>query len=363
MKRTLGRIVRASCPAFKASCSRRQALAVLAAAPWAAGCTARQENEVTVYCALDREFAAPILSAFERTQQPPVSVRAKFDIESTKTIGLVNRIVAERERPTADLFWNNELLHTLRLQRMDLLQPIGWDLPADWPSELRASDNTWCGFAARARVLLINQELLSDPASWPTRVEDLADPRWQGKCGWARPAFGTTATHAAVWAAQLGDAAARQRIREIRRNARTLSGNKQVAVAVAAGQLAWGLTDTDDAVIERDRNPKLAIVFPDQQPGQVGTLRIPNSVAVLRGAPHPIAAAALANFLVSRGTEERLAMGDSSQIPIHREASVQPRVLPATPVRWMDVDYTSAANAWEELAPWLEEELSRPTDG
>src|SRR5262249_39119093 len=74
---------------------------------------------VTVYAALDREFAAPILEAY--AQRTAVSVLPKFDVESTKTVGLTNLIMAEAVHPRCDLFWNNEILNTLRLKEKGLL--------------------------------------------------------------------------------------------------------------------------------------------------------------------------------------------------------------------------------------------------
>ncbi len=185
-----------------------------------------------------------------------------------------------------------------------------------------ASDGTWCGFAARARVLLVNTKLIANPNEYPRSVDELADPKWSKQCAMARPLFGTTATHFAVIRERAGRDATIEQLKAIRDNAVILSGNKQVAQAVAAGTVAWGLTDTDDAIIEKDLGRNVAIVFPDQAPDQPGTLRIPNTVAVLKAAPHKVAAGMLADYLVRPDTEERLAMGDSSQIPLSRTREI-----------------------------------------
>jgi iron(III) transport system substrate-binding protein len=312
------------------------------------GCVPRAESDVVVYSALDEEFAFPILNAFERSTDHETGVIPKFDVESTKTVGLVNRIIAEQEQPVCDLFWNNEIMHTVRLQKMGLLQSLNLDLPPDYPTDMVASDGTWCGFAARARVLLVNTKLIPNPADYPTSVADLSDPKWEKNCAMARPLFGTTATHFAVLRELEGREATLERLQKIQKNAVILSGNKQVAQAVASGRVAWGLTDTDDAIIEKDSGEPVAIVFPDQAPDQWGTLRIPNTIAVLKNAPHAVAAAQLADYLVSPETEERLAMGNSSQLPVHRAIKFPPRVLPADPIRWMRVDFEAAAEGWDE---------------
>ena len=53
-----------------------------------------------------------------------VEVLPKFDVESTKTVGLTKLILAESANPRCDLFWNNEILNTLRLRQKGLLEPF-----------------------------------------------------------------------------------------------------------------------------------------------------------------------------------------------------------------------------------------------
>ena len=91
-----------------------------------------------------------------------------------------------------------------------------------------------------------------------------------------------------------------------------LSGNKGVAQAVGSGKLAFGLTDTDDAMGEIDAGSPVAIVYPDREPDGLGTLFIPNVLALIKGSPHPDEAAKLANYLLSPEVEAALATGPSA---------------------------------------------------
>ena len=323
----------------------------------AIGCVRQPENAVVIYTAADREYSQPILDAFER-RSSGVEVVAQFDVEATKSVGLANRIQSESLKPQCDIFWNNELMHTLNLEKQGLLQSIRWDIPSDWPGNMRSPQGNWVGIAARGRVLIVSRDLLPDAEQWPTSVMDLADPKWAGRCGVAFPLFGTTATHFTILMEQLGEEKAIEFFQKVVGNAIVLSGNKQVALQVASGRLAWGLTDTDDALIEIDAGMPVEIVFPDQQPHQPGTLRIPNSVAVIANCPHPVAAAQLANFLVSEDTEGRLAMGSSGQFPIrphHPQASragldfAGNRLM----IRWMEADFSLAADRWPDASARL----------
>ena len=115
---------------------------------------------VVVYSSQDREFAEPVLADYGR--RAGVEVLPKFDIESTKTVGLTQLLIQEAARPRCDLFWNNELLNTLRLKEKGLL--ASWSPPnaSGIPDEFKARDGTWYGFAARARILIVNTEKMPE---------------------------------------------------------------------------------------------------------------------------------------------------------------------------------------------------------
>lgn len=313
------------------------------------GCVPNTEDTVVIYSAADREYAQPILAGFQRRNEG-TKIAPVFDVESTKSVGLVARIESEAKRPRCDVFWNNEVIHTIRLAKQGLLQPVNWDIPADWPSEMLGTDGVWLGIAARARILLVNRDLIGDER--PTSVMDLADPKWKGKCAFAEPLAGTTATHFAILDTTLGKDKARDFFEAAKKNAIVVSGNKQVAQMVASGKCAFGLTDTDDALIEIEQGLPVEIVFPDQQPDQSGAIRIPNTLCVPKDAPHPVAAAKLANYLASEDTEGRLAMGPSGQFPVRPNHPQKSRAT-RDDVLWMDVNFEAAADRWPQLAEEL----------
>src|SRR6185295_263861 len=115
----------AGVPCLKGNCSMRQiakwsglwcsALGLLALG----GCKPSDgKQEVVVYTAL--EFARPIFDDFEA--EANIRVLPKWDTAATKTTGLVQAILAESNRPRCDVFWNNEILNTLRLEQKGLLE-------------------------------------------------------------------------------------------------------------------------------------------------------------------------------------------------------------------------------------------------
>jgi iron(III) transport system substrate-binding protein len=321
------------------------------------GCTSKSQPEVVVYAALDREFSEPVLREFEA--QEKVVIRAKYDIESTKTIGLVTTIIQEQNRPRCDVFWNNEILHTMRLEKLGLLAPFEFPGSDKWPAEFRSPSGTWYGMAARARVIIVNTKLVK-AEDRPHSIRDLADARWKDRCGLAKPLFGTTATHAAVLFAAWGEDDAKAFFHDVRGNAQVLSGNKQVALAVASGQLAWGVTDTDDAIIEKDAGRPVEIIFPDQGEDEPGVLMIPNSVVLIKDAPHAAEAQRLLIYLYDEkhNVEAQLASGPSAQFPINPAVKTGPRVAPKAALKIMKADFAAAAEQWDSAAQFLKSEFA-----
>src|SRR5215207_3182894 len=78
-------------------------------------------REVTVYVSTDRVFSEPVLRAYE--QETNVKVNAVYDTEETKSTGLANRLLAEKNNPQADVFWSNEPVRTLVLKQRGVLAP------------------------------------------------------------------------------------------------------------------------------------------------------------------------------------------------------------------------------------------------
>ena len=193
----------------------------------------------------------------------------------------------------------------------------------------------------------------------PHGLADLLNPKWKGKIGIAKPLYGTTATHAACLFAVWGEEKARKFFQDLKANdVQILSGNKQVATAVGSGQIAFGLTDTDDAMGEVEAGSPVVIVYPDREPGQLGTLFIPNTLAMIKGAPHRDAARTLADRILSPEVEEALADGPSAQIPLLKSTRKSARVETPATVHPMDVDFQAAAKVWDRAAVVLTELFS-----
>lgn len=314
------------------------------------------QGEVIVYTALDREFSEPILKLFEQRTQ--IRVRPVYDTEAVKTVGLVNRLLAERERPRADVFWNNEILRSIQLKHEGLTQPYKSPSAATIPSKFKDYEGYWTGFAARARVILVNRKVLPDEAQWPTRVQDLADPKWNKRAGFGKPLFGTTSTHAAVMWSMGGEAKATAFWNAALGNAVMLSGNAQARDAVASGELAWCLTDTDDAHGAIEDGAPVAIIYPSDDPAGPGALLIPNTVNLLKNCPNEANGKALIDFLLSEEVEAALAASRSAQIPVRAGIPGPSGIPPLDEKATLQVDWEQAYGAIAPSSAWLSRKVA-----
>lgn len=286
------------------------ALAVVAAAKRASA-----DRRVVVYCAQDQAYAEPLLQEFER--ESGIKVRAVFDSEAVKTVGLANRLLAERAHPQADVFWGNEELRTRQLAARDVFR----------------ATNGWAAFGHRTRRLVINT---NRSAALPRSLLDLTNALWRGKVALAYPQFGTTSTHFHALRQAWGEAAWLDWCRALAANQpRLLDGNSVVVQTVARGDAVIGLTDSDDITAgQREGLPVAALPLWSE------TLLIPNTVAVVRGAPHPDAAQRLFAWLQRPEVAKRLVdtgalEGVSAQISL-------PTLQPDWPALLRDLESTTA---------------------
>ncbi len=286
-------------------------------------------TDVVLYCSVDQDHSQGLVERFR--QESGLRVDFQGDVERDKSVGLARRLSEERARPRCDVFWANEAMNTAWLAEAGAFDPLPGDVLDLFPPAFRDPAGHWVAFGLRARVLLVNTELLPDPADWPRRVTDLLDPRYAARglaTALARPLAGTTYTHAVAlltrdeagtraFLESLAQAAAEGRVRIT-----TGNGPAMQLAADASQRVAFCLTDTDDAWDAQRKGRPVAVVYPDQGEGEWGTMVIPNTLAWVKDRPHPQASARLLRWLASPRLEESLAAGPSAQMPVREGVPV-----------------------------------------
>jgi iron(III) transport system substrate-binding protein len=315
------------------------------------GCKGKKPTqEVVIYTSLDKVFSQPILEAFEK--ETGIKVLDVYDSEATKTTGLVNRLIAEKNNPRADVFWNSETGRTIVLKQKGVLAKYVSPSASDIPAQFKDPDGCWTGFAARCRILIYNTDLLKKN-DLPKSIFELTGPKWKDKVSFAYPLFGTTATHCAALFAHLGDEKAKQYFEALKANSvKIVDGNASSRDRVVDGTVAIGFTDTDDAYVAINRGSSVDIIWPDKD--GIGTLLIPNTVALIKGGPNPDAGKKLIDFLLSPRVEEILAHCESGQIPIRPHIKRPQHVPTLGKIKAMKVDYQRVADLMEPSGRFLQ---------
>jgi len=251
-----------------------RALAVLVWSAFPDLAAAVSSNKVVVYTSQDQVYAEPILKEFER--QTGIRVAAVYDSEAVKTVGLANRLLAEKSHPQCDVFWSNEELRTRQLNARGLFRET----------------NAWVAVGYRSRRIAINTNRLG-LIDAPKALVELTNRVWHGKVALAYPLFGTTAAHFLALRDAWGIEGWERWCRALAANQPfVVDGNSVAAKLVARGEAWIALTDSDDIAAEQREGAPIAAL-----PINSETLLIPNTMAVVRHAPHPAAAQRLLDYL------------------------------------------------------------------
>jgi len=295
-------------------------------------------------------FSEPILKAYE--QKSGVKVNAIYDTEETKSTGLANRLLAEKNNPQADVFWSNEPVRTLVLKNRGVLAPYKSASADGIPAVFKDPEGDWTGFSARSRVIVYNTKVVK-PEDAPKSVLDLTDTKWKGQVAIADPRFGTTSFHVAALYAELGDQRADEFFRKLKANdVKIVSANSVVRDMVARGEVKVGLTDTDDVNVALEDKQPVAMVFPDRD--GMGVPVMPNMVSLIAGAPHAEAGKKLIDYLLSREVERMLAQSEAVQIPLHEGVEPPKNMPPISSLKPMTLDYDKAADRVDDVTRRLQ---------
>lgn len=291
------------------------------------GCDRGGKQTIVLYTSVDEPIAAPIIAEFER--QTGIHVLLKTDTEATKSVGLAAALEAERDNPRADVWWSNEVFHTIRLADAGLLAPYASPAADDIPPKFKDPQSRWASSGLRARVLIA-----AAGVDAPKNLRDLTQPRFKDRLAMADPAFGTTGGHVAALYVMWGQGPAREFFRALKANGvKLVGGNSIVADEVAKGSMLAGLTDNDDAASARRAGGSLQVALPDD--GGAGTLGIPTTVGLVTHCKNPELARRLIDYLLSAQVERKLIDAQFAM------ASVRG----ASGMKFMDVDYAAVAQA------------------
>ena len=314
----------------------------------------RKTNEVVVYTSVDQVFSEPVLKVFE--QKTGIKVKAIFDTEETKSTGVLNRLITEKNNPQCDVFWSGDPM------RADVLKQQGISESYKSPASLGINpvfidkDFHWIGFSSRARILLINTDLMK-LEDIPQSILDLTNEKYKGKFAIANPLFGTTSFHISALFAELGDEKAKQFFEDLKRNEVVIaSSNGDVKKKIVTGEVPMGLTDTDDGNEAIKEGAHVKVVFLDQN--GFGNLVVPNTVSLIINSPNQENGKKLIDFLLSVEVEKMLAES-CAQMPLHKNVPIPESVPSLDNIVAMKVDYSAVAQQSDSIKEFIKQWLEQ----
>lgn len=274
----------------------------------AAGALAGQS--ITVYNGQHEQTTAMLVSVFEKRTGVKVSVRSDDEAE------LGNQIIQEGSSSPADVFYTENTPVLEHLREQNLLARLAPTTLAAISARYNSPQGNWVGVSGRVSVLVYNTSQIS-PASLPSSILALAEPRWKGKLGVAPSETDFQPLITAITKLD-GAAAAEKWLEGIKANSKIYPDNETVVAQINNGESAIGLINHYYWYRLRDEVGKSGLhsALHYYAPHDPGYLLNVSGAAVLKSSSHQAAAQAFVAFLVSREGQEAIAHSHSYEYPL-----------------------------------------------
>jgi iron(III) transport system substrate-binding protein len=282
-------------------------------------------DSITLYNGQHVQTTDSLVAGFEKASGIHVNVRS--DDEDT----LADQIVTEGPNSPADVIYTENSPALEYLQGKGLLAPVSPSSLAQTPSRFNSPQGDWVGVSARVSVLIYNPSLIKE-SQLPSRVSELADPKYKGKLAFAA---GETDFQPIVtsYARTYGRSATLKWLEAIKENAagHIYPDNETIADEVNRGAVAFGVVNQyywyrlRAEVGASSVNSKIAY-FASRDPGYVIDV---SGAAILKSSTHKAAAQKFLAFIVSRQGQEIIAHSISYEYPI--ASGVTSTAAPETP--------------------------------
>jgi iron(III) transport system substrate-binding protein len=252
---------------------------------------ARRDGKVVWYTSVPIETAQKVADLFEHT------TGIKVELFRSGGSNILRRFQQENEagQTFADVLTHSEPAAARAMARKNLF--LGFK-PADFdkvPDEVKDPNGLYIAQRLNVLALYARDDKLADrPKTWT----DLTDPKFRGKMVMADPSF--TSLQVAV-VGTLSRKYGWEFYEKLRRNDIMLvQGNQQVADMIKRGErlIAVG-ADAAYAGEAKKEGVRVVTIYPED-----GAMIVPSPSSVVKGAPHPNAAKAFAEFMLGRAVQE-----------------------------------------------------------
>ena len=280
-----------------------------------------QAESLVVYSGRKDKFIKPVVAEF--TKETGIKVL----LHSGSSTSLLNKLKLEGKNSSADLFISNDAGNLEKGKEMKLFSPVSSDLVKGIPQKLRASDNSWIGLSARARVLVVNTNDKS--VAFVKSVFDLSDSRLKDKLAITHSGNGSYIAGVTVYMESVGKDKTSKWLAGMKTNVNGKVFNKhsKIVKAVAKGKRSVGLVNHYYIYrhLKKHPNAPIKIVLPDQGKNDIGVAWNVAGIAMTKTTKNKKAAEKFIAFVTSE-------KGQSLFAKVNREYPVRAGIAAAAEV-------------------------------
>lgn len=312
-------------------------LAVLGAAcTLFSGCTKAETKEVKVYSIIHDEETKALTDLFTQKTGIPVSY-----LRAT-TGELVNRVIAEKDDPQADILLGGASSYHIKLDEEGALESYASPFAQNLPDYAVAKDGTWTGFCVLTLGIGINSKRFAEKfpgQAYPKTWEDLADPLYKGEVVLTNPAASSTAyLFVQDQLQRLGTEKGFEYLESLSKNVGQFPDSGSApAKLVGTGEYALGVSYIHALAKYKAQGFDVETVAPPQSVGDVDCISIMKNTKNLKGAQ------AFVDFMLSKEAQELMSSIDFT-IPVNPEAKAVEGSVAVSDLDLIDYDVKKAAS-------------------
>ena len=254
-----------------------------------------EDSELVLYSGRSESLVAPLIEQFTEETGIEVSVRWASSTEIAATL------MEEGDASPADLFFAQDPGSLGQIA--DRFAPLPEESLERVDSRFRDQDGRWIGVSGRARVLVYSPERVKD-SELPNSLEDLTDPKWKGRLGWA-PGNSSFQTMVTAMRSEWGPKQTGEWIKGMVANETiAYEKNTPIVAAVGAGEIDLGLVN--HYYLHRfyaEEGPDFPAKNHFLNDAGPGSLLMVAGAGILQTAKHPKNAQLFIDFLLSESAQ------------------------------------------------------------
>jgi iron(III) transport system substrate-binding protein len=299
-------------------------------------------TELTVYSGRSEEFIGPFFADFETATGITLNVRYGDSAE------LAAQLLEEGANSPADIFISQDAGSLGAVAESALLANLDSEILSLVPTEYQAANGSWVGLTGRARVFAYDPIKVTE---LPESIDDLLDPKWDGKIGFA-PTNASFQAFVTALRQLRGDEAAEDWLSGFAENNPVpYEKNSMIVEAINAGEIEIGLVNHYYVYeVAEALGGEINVENGFFAAGDPGNLINVSGAGILNTAENAAGAAELIKYLLSQESQNRF-VTDTNEYSVLPDVS-SPQGLPTfaeigTPI--VDLDALRDVRATQEM--------------